>query len=1201
MSVPGMIGTIDNFHAGKSFSNYVERFEIMCNLNKVKPEEKKQWFISLSGDDVFDEIKLLFPKKNVNDLDYDEMIKKLRSRFDKTEPALMHRYKFYNKYQGHTESAENFVVAVKLLAESCNFKEFKDEAVRDRLIIGLRDKKLQRKILMEDEITVDAVEKLIITHEEAGERTKEIVDPNDAGAILSVKHRLGQKQEDYNSRRSSRFRSRSRSGDRSGTRSRSRDNSNFYRGGRSREWNGHSKAVCNHCKRVGHIKKNCWFLNKTAVKFVQQEEEEVVVESVPFDKFNRIRIDETSDNSDIECLKIGAINHISEPCLVKAEVQGQEIVLEIDTGSAVTVISEMLYRKLFHSLPTTQCNKRLIVVNGSRLTVSGQLHVEVRLNGLRSSKKVIILRSSKDFTPLLGRDWLETFYPEWKTQFLNPAIINHLGIDRLRENAIGNIQQKFIKVFSKDFSEPIVGFKADLTLKSDQPIFKRAYQVPYKLKEKFLTHLDMLEKQCVISPAKASEWASPVIAILKKDGEIRMVIDCKVSLNKVIIPDTYPLPLAQDIFASLAGCKVFCSLDLTGAYTQLELTERSKKFVVINTVKGLYTFNRLPQGASSSAALFQQVMDQVLEGLDGVCCYLDDVLIAGKTFKECYDKLVQVLERLANANVRVNFKKCKFFVESLAYLGHLVTKDGLLPSPEKISTIERAKTPQNETELKAYLGLINYYNKFIPNMATKLRCLYNLLKKDQKYIWTKECEESFQQSKNSLVSANILDFYDPTKPLVVVTDASSYGLEGVLAQIADGTEKPICFTSFSLNNAQKKYPVLHLEALALVCVIKKFHKFLFGQKFKVYTDHKPLIGIFGKEGKQSVYVTRLQRYIMELSIYNFEIEYRPGSKMGNADFCSRFPLDQKIPRSIDQEVINSLNFSNEFPIDFALISQEIKADKLLTEIFKFVSTDWPKNLPMQFKNFYAVREKLEIIDGILMIEDRVVIPEKLKNDILKLLHSNHSGLVKMKQLARRSVYWPGLNADIEDFVKCCKSCAKMTLIPKTKLTETWIPTKRPFIRIHADFFHFDTKTFLLIIDSHSKWLEIEIMRNGTNAKSVIKKFISVFARFGLPDVVVTDGGPPFNSKEFISFLEHQGIKVLKSPPYNPASNGQAERMVRVVKDVLKKFLLDEKTRSMDIEDRLNLFLSTIEIVVLGRKESILQRMCFPLNLKCWWI
>lgn len=171
------------------------------------------------------------------------------------------------------------------------------------------------------------------------------------------------------------------------------------------------------------------------------------------------------------------------------------------------------------------------------------------------------------------------------------------------------------------------------------------------LKDKVSIYLDKLEKEKVITPIDTSEWTSPIIIVIKKNNEIRLVIDCKVSINKSIIPNTYPLPTAIDIFANLAGCKVFCALDLEGAYTQLELTNRSKRFVVINTMKGLYTYNRLPQGASSSAAIFQQVMDRVLQGIENVSCYLDDVLIAGKTLEECENKLLLVMERLANANI----------------------------------------------------------------------------------------------------------------------------------------------------------------------------------------------------------------------------------------------------------------------------------------------------------------------------------------------------------------------------------------------------------------------------------------------------------------------------------------------------------------------------------------------------------------------
>lgn len=174
---------------------------------------------------------------------------------------------------------------------------------------------------------------------------------------------------------------------------------------------------------------------------------------------------------------------------------------------------------------------------------------------------------------------------------------------------IDKIKQKYNTVFSKDLSVPIEGFEGELTMRECAPIFRKAYTVPLRLKEKVIQHLDSLEESGIITPIQASDWASPVVAIVKKDNDIRLVIDCKVSINKFIVPNTYPLPLAQDIFATLAGCKVFCSLDLAGAYTQLQLSERSRKYMTINTIKGLYTYNRLPQGAASSAAIFQKVMD----------------------------------------------------------------------------------------------------------------------------------------------------------------------------------------------------------------------------------------------------------------------------------------------------------------------------------------------------------------------------------------------------------------------------------------------------------------------------------------------------------------------------------------------------------------------------------------------------------------
>ncbi|XP_062707298.1 uncharacterized protein K02A2.6-like isoform X1 [Aedes albopictus] len=744
MATPGMIGSIDQYQRHKSFTHYVERFEVMCKLNKVNAETKQSWFISVSGDEVFEEIKLIFPKKDVCEIPYDEMIKKLKARFDKVEPALMNRYEFYNRIQKPNESAENFVLAVKLLAENCNFREFKDEAIRDRLIIGLRDKDLRKKLLMDDDVNLETVEKTIITSEKAESRAGHIEDFGESSKVLSVKERLGRRNNEYERRKDmdrpryrswSRDRSRSNDRNRNFERIRARENdwSRSYRDNRSKHI--HNSAVCNYCKRKGHIRKNCYFLQGNtrgkSVNFVDDKQEQV--EAVATDKFDRMRANESSDESEISCMMIATVNKANEPCLIDVLVQDCKISMEVDTGSAVAVISAILYKRLFHHLQISKCNRRLVVVNGSSIAVLGQISVEVELNGMRTDRSLIVLNTAKDFTPLLGRDWLKVFYPNWKDGFMQLQTVKNIGIAETSEHALSTIKKKYSKVFDKDLTVPIAGHEAELTFKSSQPIFKKAYQVPYNIKDKFLVHLDTLEKQEIITPIQASEWASPVIAVVKKDGEIRMVIDCKVSLNKILIPNTYPLPLAEDIFASLAGCTVFCSLDLAGAYTQLKLSQRSRKYVVINTIKGLYTYNRLPQGASSSAALFQKIMDQILQGLDGVCCYLDDVLIAGKTFKECLDKLESVLARLSSANIHVNFKKCKFFVSSLQYLGHLITNNGLLPAPDKISTIERAKTPENVTELKAYLGLFNYYNKFVPNVSVKLKCLYNLLRKDVQF------------------------------------------------------------------------------------------------------------------------------------------------------------------------------------------------------------------------------------------------------------------------------------------------------------------------------------------------------------------------------------------------------------------------------------------------------------------------------------
>lgn len=1155
------IGSVEPYIPGNCFSDYAERMQYIFNYNNVPEAHRKSLFITVSGAAVFTELKKLYPGTDLDTLQYNDIIARLKSRFDKKDGKMVQKSLFYERCQKKDEPAEDFILDVKLLAENCGFGVMKDAIIRDRLVFGAYDPKVRERLIEEEEPTLAETERILITREQLEKQKQRREQSSER---VSAIERLGprrSRRDDYNGR--NRWRE-------AYPRAQRRDDRGYYRSrSRSASRTDWRNVLCSYCKLRGHVRKNCIKLQRSrqSVRFVDDSLEE---QPKGYD-FKRNDRNKDSDE-DLECMSVGIGLKVNDPVFVIASINGKSFQMEIDTGSAVTVLSEQKYLEHFNHLPLEKCNKKLSVVNGDRLNILGYISVNVSLQNIARLVCIVILQGCSKFVPLIGRDWLDVFFHGWRTKFLNHSLVNRLETNIDKDDILNELKQKFSAVFSNDFSTPISGFEADLILKRDCPVFKKAYTVPLRLKDRVIEHLNSLEKSGIITPIQASEYASPVIAIIKKDNDIRLVVDCKVSINKIILPNTYPMPLPQDIFATLAGCKVFCSLDLAGAYTQLQLSERSKRIMTINTIKGLYTYNRLPQGAASSAAIFQQVMDQVLQGIEGVSCYLDDVLIAGKDLEDCKIKLYQVLERLNNANIKVKLSKCKFFVEKLAFLGHTITGDGLLPNPEKVETIAKAEPPKNPTELKAFLGLLNFYAKFIPNLASKLSCFYNLLRKDVKFAWDTKCTEQFEECKKYLQKPQVLEYFDPKKPLIVVTDACGYGIGGVLAHEVDGQEKPICFTSFTLNDAQRKYPILHLEAMAIVSCVKKFHKYLYGQHFVIYTDHKPLLGIFGKEGKNAIFVTRLQRFVMELSIYDFDIRYRPSNKMGNADFCSRFPLPCLVPENLDKHYVNSINFTNELPIDFKLIAEETKKDIILSQVMEYSIKGWPNRVYKELMDFKAKSHDLELYSGCLLFCGRVVVPKSLQEKTLTLLHSNHAGIVKIKQLARRTVFWLGINNDIESFVKNCNTCNRTVVIPRKTTDTTWIPTSRPFSRVHADFFHFGEKVFLLIVDSYSKWIELEYMKYGTDTAKVVKKFLNVFARFGFPDVLVTDGGPPFNSSEFVSFMKRQGIVVLKSPPYHPASNGQAERSVRTVKDIFKKFLLDTRTKFHDIDDQINYFL-----------------------------
>ena len=298
---------------------------------------------------------------------------------------------------------------------------------------------------------------------------------------------------------------------------------------------------------------------------------------------------------------------------------------------------------------------------------------------------------------------------------------------------------------------------------------------------------------------------------------------------------------------SLSGGTKFSKLDLAHAYLQLCLDDKSKSLVTINTHRGLFEYNRLPFGVSTAPAIFQRSIDSLLQGIPNVCAYLDDIIITGKTEEEHLQNLSAVLSKLQEAGLRLKRSKCYFMAESVEYLGHIIDAKGLHPTKAKVAAVQNSPVPRDITQLKSFLGLINYYRKFLPDLSSLLAPLNNLLQKGVKWTWTEAQQTTFDEAKQLLQSSVVLAHYDPSKELVLACDASPYGVGAVLSQYQDDkTEKPIAFASRSLSKAEKNYSHLEKEGLAVIFGVKHFHQYLYGRHFTILTDNQPLRRLFSE-------------------------------------------------------------------------------------------------------------------------------------------------------------------------------------------------------------------------------------------------------------------------------------------------------------------------------------------------------------------
>ena len=474
------------------------------------------------------------------------------------------------------------------------------------------------------------------------------------------------------------------------------------------------------------------------------------------------------------------------------------------------------------------------------------------------------------------------------------------------------------------------------------------------------------------------------------------------------------------------------------------------------------------------------------------------------------------------------------------------------PIQGNVEAVKNAPEPTNVSELKSFLGMINYYHSYIPNMATETEPLHQLLRKGVQWHWSMECRSVFVRLKEMLCKAPVLTYFDANKPIIVHCDASPYGVGAVLSHIMEnGEERPVCYGSRTLSSAERNYGHVEKEGLALVYAVRKFHQYLFGMQFKMVTDHKPLLGLFAEDVALPVRAAgRVLRWAMLLSAYNYKLEYRLVGKNGNADGLRRLPMDAHMGEFSQPMRVNMMELINA-----SVTAEEIRTatqkEPLLSAVLSKVLHGWVGNVSESLKPFEVRKDELSTELGCLIWGGRVIVPEKLRGKVLGELHEVHPGTSRMKALARSYVWWPGIDKDIEGMVRDCVTCAANQRNPVGASLHAWEYPAGPWERIHIDFAGpLDGKMYLVVVDAYSKWLDVEMM-SSSKAGPTIAKLRRLFAVHGLPHVVVSDNGPNFASEEFKLFLKKNGIRQMFTAPYHPASNGQVERMVRTFKESFK--------------------------------------------------
>ena len=823
----------------------------------------------------------------------------------------------------------------------------------------------------------------------------------------------------------------------------------------------------------------------------------------------------------------------------------------------------------------------------------------------------LILLEMYDFDVILGMDWLagyhatmdcfhktltfkleETpagvlFHGERKNSC--PRFVSALKADRLVRSGCecylafitedkrsqGVEEIPIVCEFPDIFPEEIPGLppvrEIDFTIEllpGTAPISIAPYRMaPAELGELKIQLQELLDKG-FIRPS-VSPWGAPVLFVKKKDGSMRMCIDYR-KLNQATIKNKYPLPRIDELFDQLQGAAYFSKIDLRSGYHQLRVRDSDVSKTAFRTRYGHYEFLVMPFGLTNAPAVFMALMNKIFaEYLDQfTVVFIDDILVYSKSREEHEEHLRIALQLLRDNQLYAKLTKCDFWLEEVAFLGHIISKEGLSVDPAKIDAVVKWERPKNASEIRSFLGLAGYYRRFVQGFSSIAASLTKLTKKNAPYVWTDQCETSFQELKKRLTSAPVLTLPSGSGGYTIFTDASNIGLGCVLMQ----DRKVVAYGSRQLKDHEKNYATHDLELAAVVFALKMWRHYLYGEKFEVHSDHRSLQYLFSQKELNM----RQRRWMEYIKDYDFPIKYHPGKANVVADALSR-----KSASVASLRVTCFFQQFEELGVDFQPLSEGVMLANMSVSEPSFIRKIKDNQLQdpelAKISEHIAERPDFRIVDGVLFYRDRLCVPniEDLKNDIMTEAHSTkysmHPGSTKMYQNLKGRFWWNNMKREIAAFVSRCMTCQLVKAEhqrPPGLLQPLEIPEWK-WEHITMDFISGLPRTrkgnnsIWVIVDRLTKSAHFIPMKTGEKMHMLplAELFVNeIVSRHGQPVSITSDRDSRFVSRFWKTLHESMGTKLQFSTAYHPQTDGQSERTIQTLEDMLRACVLDFKTQ-----------------------------------------